>query len=324
MEAIVVRQARTAGVPGPGAALIAICGPDAARRLRGVLASGRSLGVAAVLLGLWPPGTTCQVAADGVVTAVTPPDTSLDGIRLFNLGAAEAAAIAAVLRDAHGDPPAGPVPAPPVSDGHPAEVPARPQPAGNHYLPASAPAGSPGPAPASATSPAAPAPASPAPEASTPSVGAGEPPARDARPVHLSMLGPLRITAAGQEIGGGLRKARELMAFLAVHPDGASGEAISEALWPESEPGHATAQRNLALHKARDMLRTATGLPAPMWILHTSGRYRLDPGLISTGPVAVLRRPGRGPACHRERRPAGRLPGSSRALPRRAGRGSRV
>jgi DNA-binding SARP family transcriptional activator len=95
------------------------------------------------------------------------------------------------------------------------------------------------------------------------------------------MLGPLRITAAGQEIGGGLRKARELMAFLAVHPDGASGEAISEALWPESDTSHATSQRNLALRKARSMLRNATGLAEPMWILHTSGRYRLEPALIT-------------------------------------------
>ena len=50
-----------------------------------------------------------------------------------------------------------------------------------------------------------------------------------------------------------MRKARELLAFLAVqHPDGASGEAISEALWPESDPGRAAGQRNLALRKARE------------------------------------------------------------------------
>ena len=96
------------------------------------------------------------------------------------------------------------------------------------------------------------------------------------------MLGPLQITAAGREIGTGLRKARELLAFLAVHPDGASGEAISEALWPGADPGRAAGQRNLALRKAREMLRTAAGLPAPMWILNAAGRYRLDPALIST------------------------------------------
>jgi DNA-binding SARP family transcriptional activator len=101
--------------------------------------------------------------------------------------------------------------------------------------------------------------------------------------VQVALLGPLRITAAGQEVAGGMRKARELLAFLAVQqPDGASGEAISEALWPEADPGRAAGQRNLALRKAREMLRTATGLPEPRWILNASGRYRLDPALIGT------------------------------------------
>ena len=93
------------------------------------------------------------------------------------------------------------------------------------------------------------------------------------------MLGPLQITAGGREIGTGPRKARELLAFLTIHPDGATGEAISEALWPEAPPGHGTRQRNIALRKARELLRTATGLTTPMWITLTAGRYRLDPAL---------------------------------------------
>ena len=101
--------------------------------------------------------------------------------------------------------------------------------------------------------------------------------------MQLALLGPLRITAAGQEVAGGMRKARELLAFLAVQqPDGATGETISEALWPEADPGRAAGQRNLALRKAREMLRTAAGLPEPRWILNASGRYRLDPALIGT------------------------------------------
>ena len=80
-----------------------------------------------------------------------------------------------------------------------------------------------------------------------------------------------------------MRKARELLAFLAVQqPDGATGETISEALWPEADPGRAAGQRNLALRKAREMLRTAAGLTEPRWILNASGRYRLDPALIGT------------------------------------------
>ena len=98
----------------------------------------------------------------------------------------------------------------------------------------------------------------------------------------MEVLGPLRITARGQEIRGGLRKARELAAFLAVHPDGVSGEAISEALWPESPPGHGATQRKLALRKLRDLLRAAAGLTEPMLITLAAERYRLDPAFIST------------------------------------------
>ena len=302
MEAALLSQARTtgalgngddpqatasaAGTPGPGPALIATCDPGTTQRLRGILDSGRRLGAAAILLGPWQPGVTCQVAADGMITNVTPPGAGLEGIRLFSLGAAEAAAITAVLRDAHGTPPAEPALARPAagpSAPRAAEIPrdARPAAEGS-YLPAPVIAAPSGPARAADAPPASAPPAATPASAAGAGVADGEAAAPGtARPVQLTMLGPLRITAGGQEIGGGLRKARELMAFLAVHPDGASGEAISEALWPESDTSHATSQRNLALRKARSMLRTATGLAEPMWILHASGRYRLDPALIT-------------------------------------------
>jgi DNA-binding SARP family transcriptional activator len=217
---------------GPAVTLIASAGQDTARRLAGILDAGRRAGIAAVLLGAWPAGVTCHVAADGITAAVTPPHPDLDGTRLFTLSAAEAAAIASVMQEAAGRP---------AADSHDPAVP----------------------------------PASREPEP------AGRPAPGD-RPVQLAVLGPLRITAAGQETAGGMRKARELLAFLAIHPQGASGEAIAAALWPDAAPERAAAQRNLALRKARELLRTATGLTAPMWIISSSGRYRLDPALIST------------------------------------------
>jgi hypothetical protein len=100
--------------------------------------------------------------------------------------------------------------------------------------------------------------------------------------VRVSVLGPLRITAAGREAGGGLRKARELIAFLAVHSDGASGEAVGEALWPGARRGEAVAGRNLAVAKARVLLRAASGAPGRLWITRAAGRYRLDPALVAT------------------------------------------
>jgi DNA-binding SARP family transcriptional activator len=286
MEAAILTQARTTGAldggdpPGPGAALVATCTPAAARRLAAVLESGRRLGAAAVLLGTWAAGTTCTVAADGTVDAVTPPSPDLDGIRLFTLSTADAAAITSVLRDAGGSLP-GTDPAPPASTSGNGQL----RPARSPQAPASPPA-------ASAELPAPGAPESPAPgpppsATASPAAPAGEqqdsePAAPEKRLVQLRLLGELRITAGDQEVSGGLRKARELLAFLAVHPDGAGGEAISEALWPEASPDRVTGQRNLALRKAREMLRTATGLAAPMWIINASGRYRLDPALIGT------------------------------------------
>jgi len=262
------------GARGPGVTLIAAAGQGPAPRLAGILDAGRRAGIAAVLLGAWPAGVTCQVAADGTVTAVTPPNPDLDGICLFTLGAAEAAAIAGVLQEAGGSQPAS-RPGPPASSpGDGQRLQAADRAAGIRYL--TAPEAPPRPARIPA-----PAPAPPASTAAAEEPQPAPPSAAD-RPVQMTLLGPMRITAAGQEVSGGMRKARELLAFLAVHPDGASGEAISEALWPEADPGRAAGQRNLALRKAREMLRTATGLLEPRWILNASGRYRLDPALIGT------------------------------------------
>jgi DNA-binding SARP family transcriptional activator len=265
MEALLLTRARAAAPgPGPGVTLIAAAGARTAGRLAGILAAGHALGAAAVLLGGWPAGTTCQVAAGGTVTAVTPASPALDQVRLYTLGAADASAITGVLREAAGHLPDGPAPA---GTGH-ASREAAPAPDRNPTqgggLPLAGPAARPGPAPA----------------------GTGPEPARAPGPadrlVQVSVLGPLRITAGGQGITGGLRKARELLALLAVHPGGLSGEAISEALHPGASPGQGTSQRNLALRKARELLRTAAGLPGPLFILNASGRYRLDPALIGT------------------------------------------
>ena len=142
--------------------------------------------------------------------------------------------------------------------------------------------------------PAARVPHPPAGQAAGPGQDGQTPGPRARRVIRVEVLGPLRITARGQEIRGGLRKARELAAFLAVHPDGATGEAISEALWPEAAPGHGASQRNLALRKLRDLLRAAAGLTEPMLVTLTAGRYRLDPAFITTDVAdfqAALHRP---------------------------------
>ncbi len=277
------------------APLALIAHPDQAsgRRLQAVLHAGASTGVVGILLGDWPAGTTCRIGPGGTVTAAS--DPGLTGAQAYHLASGDAAAMLSLLRGAgghvHDDRPGTPGPTPPeqpaAASSPPAAPPVRPR--------QPVPDGEPTQADRRAARPQTPVPAAgePAapdagpdppvrqpgqPEPTAPAVPGGPP--QPARPVRISVLGPLRITAAGTEIQGGLRKARELLAYLAVHPDGVSGEAISHALWPDAGPRYATAQRNLALRKAREMLRTATGLDGPMFILLSGGRYRLDPSLI--------------------------------------------
>ena len=262
-EAMIVRHARTADSedgPQPITVVLAAApSPAAAQRLASITEAGRDLGVAVILLGDWPHGTTCHITADGLISSVMPPQAALAGTEAYHLAAADLAAIIAQLdqaREAPGDD--GPaVPGPPE--------------AGQPVLRSTTAA----PGPGQVTAPRRPGQQPPAGAA-----GQGAGPRAAGTPVQISVLGPLQITAAGREIGTGLRKARELLAFLTVHgADGATGEAISEALWPGAPPGHGTRQRNIALRKARELLRTATGLTEPMWVTLTAGRYRLDPAL---------------------------------------------
>jgi DNA-binding SARP family transcriptional activator len=112
-------------------------------------------------------------------------------------------------------------------------------------------------------------------------------------------------TAAGREVTGLRAKVRELLALLAVHPDGLSTDQISEALWPDAPPGRASARLSPILAQTRRLLRDAAhpnddphpngdaaadtgGDPdghraAPVDLVPlTDGRYRLHPVLLDT------------------------------------------
>ena len=267
-EVMIVRRARTADTACGGddpqtlAVVAAAPGPAAAQRLADITAAGHDLCVAVILLGDWPHGTTCHITAGGLISGVMPPEADLAGGEAYHLEAADLAAIIAQLDEARETPDDSlPAPGPPE--------------AGQPQL-LSAPAA---PEPAQVAAPRRP--VQHPPSAGTAEQGTGPGPA--GTPVQISVLGPLQITAGDREIGTGTRKARELLAFLAIHgADGATGEAIGEALWPDASPGDGTRQRNVALRKARELLRGATGLTAPMWITLTAERYRLDPALTGT------------------------------------------
>ncbi len=295
-----------------------IARPDHAstRRLQAVLEAGESVGVIAILLGPWDTGVTCSISTDGVVAAASRAD--LLGLQTFHLPCRDTATLLNLLKGAHGhvadDRPGAPVPLSPASPelggnsatravgGHEPPVPpsrvgtgpgvqtapARgPQPASPPAADSRAPdqggsqpqpgtgtiAGSHG---LAATETAQPQTLLPAPVITAP----GIPPAT-ARLVQVRLLGTPRIEAVGTEVTKGLRRSsRELLAFLALFPDGAAGEKVAAALWPDHAVGSARTALQDALRSLRVALRTTTGARGPMFVTYGAGRYRIDHNLI--------------------------------------------
>lgn len=101
------------------------------------------------------------------------------------------------------------------------------------------------------------------------------------RPVRLSVLGPPTLHVRGQPIAKGIRhKAYELLAYLACHSDGATTEAILDALWPALSPRRAAVIFHTVTTNIRQSLRAATGEPEAAFIARIRDRYRIDPALI--------------------------------------------
>jgi DNA-binding SARP family transcriptional activator len=104
--------------------------------------------------------------------------------------------------------------------------------------------------------------------------------AADRRPIRVDLLGPLRIHT-DQEVRTGLRrKARELLAFLLLHPDGATRDTAIEALWPEIDPARGAERAKTAIQNLRHTLRAAAGLDGATVIEWTDQRWRVNPALV--------------------------------------------
>jgi DNA-binding SARP family transcriptional activator len=72
-------------------------------------------------------------------------------------------------------------------------------------------------------------------------------------------------------------RTRELLTFLAIHPDGVSRDSLGAALWPDSPPDRLTNALNTALSRLRRAVRAATANTITDIVLSGQGRYRLDP-----------------------------------------------
>jgi DNA-binding SARP family transcriptional activator len=92
--------------------------------------------------------------------------------------------------------------------------------------------------------------------------GDAQPPAPG---VRVGLLGPFALDGAPMPRRSATR---ELIAFLALHPDGATRDQLLEALWPDTDPRRSQPRLHQATSEARKVLRDA--------FVNDDGRYRLD------------------------------------------------
>lgn len=252
----------------------------AERRLQAVLDNGSSFGMAGILLGQWSPGATVRVRLDGTVSATSSGlGDSLTGARLFTLPVADATELLTVLRDTEGlrdpdhrdaEPDANLTQLESTSPPDSADD-ARPEPLPPRQFPdvQPAPTGAAAPRPAQAQS----------------DEQAKEP--LPHRPLTLCVLGRIAVVlhtgGDDQELGRALTpKQREVLTYLALHPDGARRDALNDAIWPDARPPRPFNSLHNTLSLLRRTLTNATDGVITDVIRHDDGRYQLDSELITT------------------------------------------
>lgn len=246
---------RTADPGEPLPAIVLFAQADQSERfsrtLQAVLHLAASYGIGALLLGTWPDGTTCRINPDGHVVHAQGPDADTwAGLRLFHLTSGDTTELLQTIRTARGDEPASAAPAAP-STSAPEPASEAPPDHTRDSAPAAAPLQSP-------------------------------PRAHDRDcPVRVRLIGPVRVETTDQEVSTGLRRiSRDLLALLALHPDGLTREQGIDAIWPDRDIDGGSTMFHTAVNNARKRLREVTGLREPMFITHVAGRYCLDPHLI--------------------------------------------
>lgn len=298
--------------------LVAAPSRHADRRLQAILDNGSTQGIAGVLIGQWRPGGTAYVRDNGTVSAASPALADiLTGTRLFTLPADDARGLLDLLAEAddhpvtshqrhghatvfsleerryaaraadpdqleilaypadnleNGQAPAAAItlPAPPRVRVDVPETPVAP----------STPVRTPPPEP-------------PAPE--NPDVGAERvcprhadavPEPRHATPLELVVLGRPHLRHHGPDgtvdiIDAVAPRQREVLVYLALHPEGARRETLAAAIWPDAPGDRPYNSFHATLSQLRRALRKETGDALGDLIVNTDGHYSLNPDTIS-------------------------------------------
>jgi DNA-binding SARP family transcriptional activator len=96
-------------------------------------------------------------------------------------------------------------------------------------------------------------------------------------PVRLRVLGPFALDAGGQRVQAGLLdKARELLAYLALRPDGVRREKLIEDLWGDVDPARRQDRFSAAVSNLRGRVRSALSRPGADVVLCEGDSYRLE------------------------------------------------
>ncbi|AHH98540.1 hypothetical protein KALB_5178 [Kutzneria albida DSM 43870] len=232
----------------PELVLIATLQDDTASRLLAILRTSSPVDVVCVLAGRWPHGTTAYVALDGLVTETTPSNCLTTG-RLFTLPDADTDALLTLLHDAE-------------------------EPADRHNQPAPPPSPAPRSATCTATLDRGVTRLTPADSPKTPMDDAAT-----TRPLWLQVFGPIQLAMDHKRLGI-TPKARELLAYLALHPRGVRREKLVDDLWPDANPDRPYNNLHYTLSRLRADLGKTTDNQITDLVRHADGRYQLDPVIV--------------------------------------------
>lgn len=285
--------------PATAPSLVLLASPDrrVEGRLQAVLDTGSTLGLAAVLLGQWRPGATVLVRVDGTIGATSPgPGEALAGARLFTLPAADATALLAALRHAECAP--GPTdgdqvrmdrlpPTPSRGDakgpvGHAGTMPERRQAEKILQLESSPLAARNVPPPVRDTREQA---ANGSRADDGQSRGRRSVPEPSSAPFQLKVLGRVRLSLNTEPPVSLLHslapRQREILIFLACHPDGCRRDTLAAALWPNAPGDRPYNSFHATMSQMRRALRVATDGVIGDVVVTDDGRYSLDRSMVA-------------------------------------------
>ncbi|WP_075737695.1 hypothetical protein [Streptomyces acidiscabies] len=267
---------RTHTTPDHDLILIATPQPHTEHRLQAILDNGSTLHLAGILLGPWPPGGTAHLHPDGTIAATSTSLATLTGTRLFTLPTTDTHDLLRLLHEAQPrthTPSVIPFPA----HRHDTEAPSPPPPgSGPRREPPRK--DTPSPPPRTTTPQESPEP----PEAEETQDTTDPPPPQP--PLYLTVLGRTRLlhhppddTEPTDLTPTLTRRQREVLAHLALHPDGAHRDTLTATLWPDAPPDRPYNTFHATISQLRRTLRTATHNTITDITTCTDGYYTLDP-----------------------------------------------